>query len=197
MLELGVTFSMEQLVIDNDIISMIKKAMDGIPVNEYTLAVDAIKEVGVGNDFIGHETTMDNMDLPSDPLVINRDMIGDWRAAGCKNLAEAAHDVVEDVLKNHTVEPLTPEVDAAMKAIVKKADDEFLGSRREARPRPGHQRRFHRRNPGGRRALRGQEAVPAPHHGSRQRDERRCRHPDPRDREAPDSTSSTSEGTSP
>lgn len=89
-------------------------------------AVDAIKEVGVGNDFIGHETTMDNMDLPSDPLVINRDMIGDWRAAGCKNLAEAAHDVVEDVLKNHTVEPLTPEVDAAMKAIVKKADDEFL-----------------------------------------------------------------------
>ena len=99
MLELGVTFSMEQLVIDNDIISMIKKAMDGIPVNDYTLAVDAIKEVGVGNDFIGHITTMDNMDLPS---------------------------VVEDVLKNHTVEPLTPEVDAAMKAIVKKADDEFL-----------------------------------------------------------------------
>ena len=75
MLELGVTFSMEQLVIDNDIISMIKKAMDGIPVNEYTLAVDAIKEVGVGNDFIGHETTMDNMDLPSDPLVINRDSL--------------------------------------------------------------------------------------------------------------------------
>lgn len=126
MLELGVTFSMEQLVIDNDIISMIKKAMDGIPVNDYTLAVDAIKEVGVGNDFIGHMTTMDNMDLPSDPLVINRDMIGDWRAAGCKNLAEAAHEIVEDVLKNHTVEPLTPEVDAAMKAIVKKADDEFL-----------------------------------------------------------------------
>lgn len=126
MLELGCTFSYEQLVIDNDIITMIKKAMAGIPVNDETLAVSAIKEVGVGNDFIGHQTTMDNMDLPSDPLVINRDMIGDWRAAGSKNLAEAAHDVVVDVLKNHKVEPLTPEVDAAMKAIVKKADDEFL-----------------------------------------------------------------------
>lgn len=126
MLELGCTFSYEQLVIDNDIITMIKKAMAGIPVNDETLAVNAIKEVGVGNDFIGHQTTMDNMDLPSDPLVINRDMIGDWRAAGSKNLAEAAHDVVVDVLKNHKVEPLTPEVDAAMKAIVKKADDEFL-----------------------------------------------------------------------
>ncbi len=126
MLELGVTFSMEQLVIDNDIISMIKKLMDGIPVNETTLAVDAIKEVGVGNDFIGHSTTMENMDLPSDPMVINRDMIGDWRAAGCKNLAEAAHEIVEEVLKTHVVEPLSPEVDAAMKEIVKKADEEFL-----------------------------------------------------------------------
>ena len=81
MLELGVTFSMEQLVIDNDIITMVKKGMEGIEVNETTLAVDAIKEVGVGNDFIGHMTTMENMDLPSDPMVIDRYMIGDWRAA--------------------------------------------------------------------------------------------------------------------
>ena len=40
MLELGMTFSMEQLVIDNDIISMIKKVMQGIPVNEETLGVE-------------------------------------------------------------------------------------------------------------------------------------------------------------
>ena len=126
MLELGVTFSLEQLVIDNDIIAMIKKAMDGIPVNEETLAVPAIKEVGIGNDFIGHMTTMENMDLPSDPLVINRDMIGDWRAAGRKNLAEAAHDIVVDVLANHVVEPIPADIDEKMKAIVKAADEEFL-----------------------------------------------------------------------
>ncbi len=126
MLELGVTFSMEQFVIDCDIITMIRKAMAGIPVNDETLAVDAIKEVGAGNDFIGHPTTMANMDLPSDPMVINRDMIGDWRAAGRKTLAEAAHDIVEEVLKTHVVAPLDPEVDAKMKAVVKKADDAFL-----------------------------------------------------------------------
>ena len=126
MLELGVTFSLEQLVIDNDIITMIKKAMNGIPVTDETLAVEAIKEVGIGNDFIGHMSTMENMDLPSDPLVINRDMIGDWRAAGRKDLAAAAHDVVVDVLANHVVEPLAADVDEKMRAIVKAADDEFL-----------------------------------------------------------------------
>lgn len=126
MLELGVTFSMEQLVIDNDIITMVKKAMEGIEVNETTLAVDAIKEVGIGNDFIGHMSTMENMDLPSDPMCINRDMIGDWRAAGCKDLATAAHEIVVDVLANHVVEPIPDDVLEEMKKIVAKADAEFV-----------------------------------------------------------------------
>ena len=39
MLELGITFSMEQLVIETDIIKMVKKAMQGIPVSTETLAV--------------------------------------------------------------------------------------------------------------------------------------------------------------
>ena len=54
MLELGQTFSMEQMVIDNDIIAMEQKAMEGIVVNDTTLAVDPIKEIGVGNEFIGN-----------------------------------------------------------------------------------------------------------------------------------------------
>ena len=49
MLELGMTFSMEQLVIDNDIIKMKKPA--GIPFEE-TLAVESIQKVGIGNNFL-------------------------------------------------------------------------------------------------------------------------------------------------
>mgnify|MGYP001136245290 FL=1 len=42
MLELGMTFSMEQMVIDNDIIRMERKVMEGVPVTDETLAVAAI-----------------------------------------------------------------------------------------------------------------------------------------------------------
>jgi len=126
MLELGVTFSLEQLVIDNDIIAMERKAMEGIEVNDKTLCVDAIKEIGVGHDFIGHQTTMDNIDLASDPLIFNRYMLGDWRAAGSKDIASAAHDVVVDVLKNHKVAPIDPAVLKTMEAIAKKADQGYL-----------------------------------------------------------------------
>jgi trimethylamine--corrinoid protein Co-methyltransferase len=126
MLELGVTFSMEQLVIDNDIIAMEKKAMEGVIISEETLAVDAIKEIGVGNDFLGHRSTMDNIELASDPLIFDRYMIGDWKAAGSKSAVDVAHDIVVDVMKNHKVLPIPEDKLKAIEAIVKKADDAFL-----------------------------------------------------------------------
>jgi trimethylamine--corrinoid protein Co-methyltransferase len=129
MLELGVTFSMEQLVIDNDIIAMEKKAMEGVVVNDETLAVDAIKEIGVGNDFLAHPSTMQNIDLASDPQIFDRFMIGDWKAAGGKSAVDIAHEVVMDVMKNHVVKPIPEDTLDKMKAIVKKADDEFLKGR--------------------------------------------------------------------
>lgn len=127
MLELGMTFSMEQLVIDNDIISMIKKVMEGIPVNEETLGVEAIQKVGIGNNFLGHKTTRANIELPSDPQLINRDMIGDWTAAGSRDLPSVAHDKVMDILRNHIVKPIDKDLVKDMMAIVEKGDRAFKG----------------------------------------------------------------------
>jgi trimethylamine--corrinoid protein Co-methyltransferase len=125
MLELGVTFSMEQLVIDNDIIAMEKKAMEGVVIDDETLAVNAIKEIGVGNDFLAHPSTMANIELASDPQIFDRYMIGDWRAAGSKSAVDVAHEIVLDVMKNHVVKPIPEDALNKMKEIVKKADDEF------------------------------------------------------------------------
>ncbi|MBQ7405203.1 MAG: trimethylamine methyltransferase family protein [Candidatus Methanomethylophilaceae archaeon] len=126
MLELGQTFSMEQLVIDNDIIAMNFRAMEGIPVTDDTLAVAATKEVGVGNDFLGHITTMENFEMASNPAVFDRTMLGEWRANGSKSAVERAHDVVVDVMANYEVLPIEAETLAAMEAIVKKADEAFV-----------------------------------------------------------------------
>jgi trimethylamine--corrinoid protein Co-methyltransferase len=125
MLELGQTFSLEQLVIDNEIINMERKAMEGVVVTDETLAVPVIKEIGVGRDFIGHPSTMDNIDLASDPALFDRNMLGDWKASGSKACVDVAHEVVVDVLKNHVVAPIPEDRLKAMHAIVKKADDAF------------------------------------------------------------------------
>ena len=125
MLELGMTFSMEQLIIDNDIIEMVKKTMEGIPVSEETLGVDQIKKVGVGNNFLALKKTRELVDLPSSPKLFDRKMFGDWHAAGAKDAADRAHETVVDVMKNHVVPAIDKDIYAAMKAIVDKADKEY------------------------------------------------------------------------
>ena len=129
MLELGQTYSLEQQVIDNDIIMMERKFMEGIPVTEETLAVDAIKFIGIGNDFIAHPSTMELIDLASDPQIFDRTMLGEWRANGKKDAVDVAHDKVVDILANHIVTPVPDDVMAAWEKIVKEADEAFLAKK--------------------------------------------------------------------
>lgn len=119
------TFSLEQLVLDNDMISMTKKAMEGVVVTEETMATDAIDQVGIGNNFLAHKTTRQNIDLPSSPMLIDRLMYGDWEAAGSKDIATIAHEKVVDIMKNHVVEPIDADLLKDMQAVVAKADEVF------------------------------------------------------------------------
>lgn len=116
---------MEQLVIDNDMIAMVKKAMEGIVVTEETLGVDQIKKVGIGNNFLALKKTRELIDLPSSPKIIDRKMFGDWAAGGSKDMASRAHDVVVDVMKNYEVPAIDSDILKAMQAIVDKADKDY------------------------------------------------------------------------
>lgn len=125
MLELGMSFSMEQLVIDNDIIGNIKYAKKGIEITPETLAVESIKSVGIGNNFLGEMETLCNTDLASRPSVLDRSMYETWTKNGSKTDAELAHEKVEDILKNHSCTPI--EHRDLVDQVIKKADDRFHG----------------------------------------------------------------------
>ena len=56
-LENAVTFSPQQLVIDNEIVRGVRRVIQPIEVNDETLAVDAIAEVGAGGNFLAEPHT--------------------------------------------------------------------------------------------------------------------------------------------
>lgn len=122
------TLSMEQLVIDNDIIKMTKSAMKGVPVSDETLAVPSIQKVGIGNNFLAHKETRNNIGIVSDPELIDRDMFGDWESAGSKDMATVAHEKYLDIMKNHEVKAIDSDLLADMKAVMDKADADFRSS---------------------------------------------------------------------
>ena len=121
MLGLGMSFSMEQLVIDNDMIGMMRYAKRGIEVNEKTLSVKAIQDVGIGGNFIGFPDTLENMVLPSMPEVLDRSMYVEWMNKGGKWDVDLAHEKVVDILANY--EPTPIEHRDLVDAVFKKADE--------------------------------------------------------------------------
>ena len=122
MLELGMTFSNEQLTIDNDIIEMVKRVVeDGIEVNEDTLGLDSIRDVEF-DEFITHKTTRDNIHGYSSPQLINRQMREDWEAAGSKDLAMNAHDFLKEELADYEPKQIDADILKDMEEVVKKAD---------------------------------------------------------------------------
>ena len=129
MLESGVTFDFGQLVMDNDFARMIKYAVNGILVNDETLAVDAIKEVGIGKHFLDHDATFKYMRDQSQAESIDRNIREEWEQSGGSDIYQRASEKARDILENHKPEPLPDNVLATMRSIVEDAEAEMIADK--------------------------------------------------------------------
>lgn len=125
MLESGITFDFGQLVLDCEFVRMIKHTIQGIPVNDDTLAIDPIKEIGSGGDFLMHPHTFKYMRQQSKPDLIDRRVRGTWEKAGATTAYERALKKVRYILENHEPEPLPEEVLEKIRAIVTKTEKQM------------------------------------------------------------------------
>ena len=125
MIEMGMTIDYGQMVMDNEFARMIKYLVQGIPVNDETLAVDVIKEIGVGKDFLSHASTYKHMRTQSQPKLIDRRMREDWQAAGATDIYQRALEEARYILENHKPDPLPDDVLAAIRSIVEEAEAEL------------------------------------------------------------------------
>lgn len=120
MIELGVTFSYTQLLIDNEISRMVRRVVEGVDVNDETLGVDTMKEVGCGGNFLTAQHTLDFMDEEqSRAQLFDRKMREGWENEGSKGAAEKATEKAKTILNEHTPEPLDEAVQDKLSEIVK------------------------------------------------------------------------------
>jgi len=122
MLESGMTCDLGQMVMDNEAIALIRQLVAGVPVNDETLAVDLIEQVGPGGEFISTDHTLRHMREASQPRLFDRSVRAAWEAAGATDLAMRARDEARRVLAEHVVEPLPNDVLEQIDHIVVQAD---------------------------------------------------------------------------
>jgi trimethylamine--corrinoid protein Co-methyltransferase len=118
MLESGITFDLAQLTLDCEFARMIKHTVNGIPVNEETIALDVIREIGPFGDFLAHSHTFQHMREQSRAEIIDRRMRSAWEMDGAIDSYTRALYKVRHILENHVPEALAPEVLAEIRHIV-------------------------------------------------------------------------------
>jgi trimethylamine--corrinoid protein Co-methyltransferase len=97
-------FSMEQLIIDNDIIGAIQRTIRGLDVSEEALSLDAIRETCIGgpNHFLGSEQTLARMQTEYlYPVVGDRSSPKEWEEKGRPSILDRATRKLEAILRSH------------------------------------------------------------------------------------------------
>ena len=112
--------SYEQMVLDCEIYSIVHKMMDGIVVNEETLALDAIRAAGPGGHFLTQKHTRAHMRELWRPRLLDRRPYDAWEAdpSGAR---QAAGERARSLLRSHSPTPLDPALAAELKAIIASA----------------------------------------------------------------------------
>jgi len=102
LMEFALTACYEKFVIDNDILGMVMRAVEGIKVDDDSLAFDLIKKVGPGGNFVTAKHTRDFMRSEHyQPSVSDRDSREEWEAKGGKTTWERAAERVKEIIANH------------------------------------------------------------------------------------------------
>ncbi len=114
--------SYEQMVMDCEIYSIVRKVMAGIEVNEETLALDAIRSVGPGGHFLTQPHTRAHMRQLWRPSLFDRRPYDAWEAAGRDGARQWAGQRARQLLQSHQPVPLDEGLGRELSRIIESCE---------------------------------------------------------------------------
>lgn len=99
--ESGMTGDLFQTVMDDEIIAMARIVEKGIEVNEETLAVDVIDNVGSGGHYLYEDHTMKWFREHWQPTLMDRNSYESWVDSGSKTMKQRIIEKTQDLIKNY------------------------------------------------------------------------------------------------
>jgi trimethylamine--corrinoid protein Co-methyltransferase len=117
-----------QMLIDHEVCAMVGKVLEGIRVDDETLALDLIKETGpIPGNFLGTLHTRRHWrDEYIIPQVGVRESYDLWVDGGCKGVLERATKQAKRLIATHLPPPLPPEVEREIGRILQACEKEKL-----------------------------------------------------------------------
>jgi trimethylamine--corrinoid protein Co-methyltransferase len=120
-LESGLTGSLELVVICDEIISWLKAYLQGLEINQETLALDVIHEHALTADFLGTEHTVRHVREGWQPNLVDRHNFEGWMASGGMSMGKRAKTKIDDILSDEHHEILPPDIKRRIRKITEKS----------------------------------------------------------------------------
>ncbi len=117
-LEAGLTNSPEYMVLTNEIISQARSFAAGVSLDDESLALDVIHEVGPGGQFISHDHTLSHWRELWVPKLFDRTRLDRWQAQGSKDTRIRTRDLTVALMEQQQPAPLPASVDAEFATIL-------------------------------------------------------------------------------
>ncbi|HXI81093.1 MAG TPA: trimethylamine methyltransferase family protein [Verrucomicrobiae bacterium] len=128
-LEGGLTASYEKLIVDAEILQMMSEVLQPVAVDEASLGLDAIAEVGPGGHFFGSAHTLERFET-----AFYRPILSDWRnfetwaEDGAQTATERANRIWKQLLAEFEPPPLEPATAEGIAEFVARRKREIAGS---------------------------------------------------------------------
>jgi trimethylamine--corrinoid protein Co-methyltransferase len=121
-LAFGLYGSPEMAAICDEMVHMVKRILNGFAVNDDTLAIDVIRKVGYGGNFLDQEHTVRHFRKELFfPSLFRRLSLDEWIEAGSKSIDQVAHEKVLNILQKAGPVELPPGADAELERALQRA----------------------------------------------------------------------------
>jgi trimethylamine--corrinoid protein Co-methyltransferase len=121
-IESGLTSSMEMILLVDEAIGIARFIVDGIPVNEESLALDAIEKVKPGRGFLDDDHTLRNWKrVQYLTKRMDRKVFANWEAGGSRSMYARLNEEAKKILDTH----IAPELDDTVEKSIEKAFDDL------------------------------------------------------------------------
>ena len=125
-LEGGLTASFEKLILDAEMLQMMRSFLSPIVVDDDNLAIEAISEVGPGGHFFGTGHTLARFENAFyEPMLSDWRNFETWSESGARSGTDRANAIWKDLLRTYEQPPLDPGVDEALEAYVARRKEEI------------------------------------------------------------------------
>jgi trimethylamine--corrinoid protein Co-methyltransferase len=118
-LEAGLTHSPEFMLLADEIISQSRSFVQGVRLDDETLALDVIDQVGPGGQFITHNHTMAHWRELWIPKLFDRQRLDRWEKGGAKTINERARERTIAIMEDYKPEPLPDAAEQEIETILK------------------------------------------------------------------------------